>query len=422
MTNLYETYESNVRSYCRHIPVEFVSATGCTLQDAHGALYLDFLSGCSSLNFGHNDPDMKEALIGYMRNDGVAHGLDFHTRAKSEFIEKFQRLILRPRGLDYKLQFTGPTGTNAIEAAIKLARKKTGRTTIAAFSNGYHGMTMGALACTTNPYHRDKSFSSLLNGVVHLPYEGSLGDDVDTLEIIEKTFARKGSGFEPPAAFLIETIQGEGGINAASVQWLKGIERLARELGSVLIIDDIQAGVGRSGSFFSFEEAGLKPDLVTLAKSISGFGLPMALVLLKPEHDLWAPAEHNGTFRGNAHAMVTASVMLEKYWSTPEFVAALAEKSSLLRQRLNQFATYIPKSQVKGRGLMMGIDLVSGAVAERISKLCLDENLIIETSGPQEEVLKFLPPLTIDRSALLKGLSIVEKAVKQVSHETALAA
>lgn len=410
--SIYENVESNVRSYCRSFPMTFTSASGAEITGEDGKTYIDFLAGCSSLNYGHNDEDMKQALVDYITSDGITHGLDFHTEAKGAFLEAFDRIILQPREMHYRLQFTGPTGANAVEAALKLARKVTGRDRIVAFTNGFHGVTLGALACTGNGYHR-KGASRPLDGVDRMPYEGALGNGVDSLKVLEELYRNPSSGFEAPAAFILETVQGEGGLNDASAEWLQGVERLARELGSLLIVDDIQAGCGRTGTFFSFEKMGIAPDIVTMAKSLSGMGLPFAMVLLHPDLDIWSPAEHNGTFRGNNHAFVTARVTLEKFWSDASFSQKVEAKAELLEDRLKKIAIKTG-GKVKGRGMFRGVDVGSGELADEICRACFENGLIIETSGAFGEVVKVLAPLSIDVGLFEQGLDIMANAADSV--------
>ncbi|HEY8594349.1 MAG TPA: diaminobutyrate--2-oxoglutarate transaminase [Devosiaceae bacterium] len=402
---VFDRVESQVRSYSRSFPRRFGRAFGSTILDDSGQPYLDFLAGCSSLNYGHNDPDMKQALLDYISDDGIAHGLDMFTDAKAAFLESFEKLILAPRGLDYRVQFTGPTGANAVEAALKLARKVTGRQNVIAFTNGFHGVTLGALAATGNSHHRGGA-GLPLSGVTRLPYDGALGDTIDTAAILEAMLTNPSSGIDAPAAIILETVQGEGGLNAASAEWIRKVASIARSAGALLIVDDIQAGCGRTGSFFSFEEAGIVPDIVTMAKSLSGMGLPFAVTLVKPEHDIWGPAEHNGTFRGNNHAFVTARVAVEKYWSDDKFQREIMHKSEFLQTRLEEIAlTY--GLGTKGRGMMRGIDAGSGEIASAICAHCFDEGLIIETSGASSEVVKVLCPLTIGIEELSSGLDIM---------------
>lgn len=402
--------ESNVRSYVRSFPAAFKSGSGSMVQDEAGLTYIDFLAGCASLNYGHNDPDMKQALIDHICADGIAQGLDLATTTKRAFMEAFEGHILEPRGLDHRMQFTGPTGTNAIEAAIKLARKATGRTNIVAFTNGYHGVSLGALATTGNRHHRGGA-GVPLSGVHRAPFEGYYGPGIDTVEMLARMLDDPSSGVDAPAAFLLETVQGEGGLNVASAGWTQALAALARRHGALLIIDEVQAGCGRAGTFFSFDSLGVVPDLVAMSKSLSGFGLPMSLLLIRPEHDVWRPAEHNGTFRGNNHAFVTARVAIEKFWSDGAFAAEIERKGELVAARLAEIGAVIPGSRVKGRGMMRGLDVGSGELAAEISRACYAEGLIIETAGAHDEVLKVLAPLTTPDDVLEAGLAIVERAV-----------
>jgi diaminobutyrate-2-oxoglutarate transaminase len=415
----FERVESRVRSYSRSFPAVFDRALGSTIYDTDGRAYTDFLAGCSTLNYGHNDADLKAALIEYLSNDGIAHGLDMFTDAKEHFLASFERLILRPRGMTHQLQFTGPTGANAVEAAMKLARKVTGRTNVIAFTNGFHGVTLGALAATGNGKHRGGA-ATPLTGVTRAAYDGYHGPAINTADLLDRALSDPSSGIDAPAAILVETVQGEGGLNAASPAWLRQIEAIAKKHGALFIIDDIQAGCGRTGGFFSFDGMGLSPDIVTMAKSLSGMGLPLALTLIKPEHDIWKPAEHNGTFRGNNHAFVTAAAALKKFWSDDRFISEVNEKARYLGERLAAIADEHGLT-TKGRGMMAGIDTGSGEHAAAICKACFAKGLIIETSGSFDEVVKVLCPLTISLDQLTAGIDIMESAFDAVlgSHRAA---
>lgn len=414
-STIFERRESSVRSYCRAFPAVFRSGQGSHLIAEDGRRYLDFLSGCSTLNYGHNHPKLKQALLDYIEQDGVAHGLDMHTLAKARFLETFERRILKPRGLDHRVMFTGPTGANAVEAAIKLARKITGRTNVIAFTNGFHGMTLGALALTGNAGKREGA-GMALSGVTHEPFDGYFGDGTDTASQLDQRLSDPSSGIDKPAAIILETVQGEGGLNVASNAWLQRIAQIARKHGALLIADDIQAGIGRTGGFFSFERAGLRPDIITLAKSLSGMGLPFALTLIRPELDQWKPGEHNGTFRGNNHAFVTATRALDLFWSDDAFEVDTARKAARLRSRLSEIADASPLAlRVKGKGMMSGIEMKDGDVAGEICAACFRNGLIIETSGGQGEVVKVLAPLTIRDADLDAGLNILADAVRAVS-------
>src|SRR5688572_15471757 len=282
--------ESEARGYSRSFDVVFKAAKGSLMIDADGREYIDFLAGCASLNYGHNDPDMKKALLDHIEQDGISHGLDLFTTAKREFLNSFEKIILEPRGMDHRVQFTGPTGANAVEAALKLARKVTKRTNVIAFTNGYHGVTAGALAATGNKKNRVGP-EIVLTGVSRAAYDGYLGDGYDTTDILEKMLSDPSSGIDEPAAILFEPIQGEGGLNAAGIKWMQKLAAIAKRHGALLIADEIQTGCGRTGTFFAFEVAGIHPDLVTVSKSIPGSALPRALCLTKPGPDICRPAE-----------------------------------------------------------------------------------------------------------------------------------
>ena len=412
---VFDEIESEVQSYARSFPRVFNKAQGEFLYDEDGKQYLDFLAGAGTLNYGHNNPVFKKKLLEYIQADGITHGLDLHTKAKREFLETFYEKILQPRNLDYVLQFTGPTGTNAVEAALKLARNIKGREHIIAFTNGFHGVSLGALAATGNSHHRGAAGVSL-SGTYRMPYDGYLGDDIDTTAYLEKVLSDSSSGVDSPAAVIVETVQGEGGINVASFEWLRNLEAVCRRHDILLIIDDIQAGCGRTGTYFSFEEAGIKPDIVTLSKSLGGYGTPFAVVLIKPELDQWKPGEHNGTFRGNNFAFVTAKSAIDEYWSNNDFSKEIKRKGEYIAQRL---ATIVEKYgegnfTSRGRGMFQGLNCINGSIAGKITHNAFQNGLIIETSGADDQIVKFLCPLVTSDENLKRGIDIIEQAIKEV--------
>ena len=291
-TKTFEMYESSVRSYCRHFPVVFNRAKGAFMYDEEGNRYLDFLCGAGALNYGHNNDYIKEKLVSYLQNDGVLHALDLHTPAKREFLDTLEEKILKPRGLNYRVMCCGPTGTNAVEAGLKLARKVTGRSNVWAFMGCFHGMTLGSLSLTTEAYARNAAGVSLEN-CTHIPAP-YMFPELDVGAYMQRLLDDDHSGVEKPAALVMETVQAEGGIYPFAPEFLRGCRKFCDENDILLIIDDIQAGCGRTGTFFSFERAGIKPDMVTVSKSIGGIGMPMSLLLISPDKDIWKPAEHNG--------------------------------------------------------------------------------------------------------------------------------
>jgi diaminobutyrate-2-oxoglutarate transaminase len=413
--DIFSERESNVQSYARSYPSLFDRAQGVELWDTNGRRYLDFLAGAGSLNYGHNNPLFKEALISYIATDGITHSLDLHTTAKASFLRALQDNVIQPLGVDYVVQFTGPTGTNAVEAAIKIARKVTGRSNIISFTNGFHGVTMGSLSLTGSRYFRQAA-GLQLQGVTPMPYDGYFGPGVDTMDYLERMVSDPASGVDEPAAVIVETVQGEGGLTAAGPDWLRRLEAFCRDRNILLIVDDIQAGCGRTGSFFSFVPAGLRPDLATLSKSLSGYGLPLAVVLIKRQFDVWKPSEHNGTFRGNNHAFVTAAAALDHYWCGPGFAEEIASKSDHLEMRLQAFADKHPEEipQLRGRGMMRGLLFRDAGKAAEVTRRAFRDGLIIERSGPFDEVVKFLMPLTISMAQLDEGLDIVGSAIDRV--------
>ena len=417
-TDVFARRESGVQSYARSFPRVWKRARGTELWDTTGRRYLDFLAGAGSLNYGHNNPILKDSLISYIERDGITHSLDLFTAAKESFLEAMEEIILEPRGLDYVVQFTGPTGTNAVEAAMKLARKITGRTNILSFTNGFHGVSVGSLAATANQHFR-KAAGVALQGVTVMPYDGYFGDEIDTVTLIDKMLSDPSSGIDEPAAMLIELVQGEGGLNAARAVWLKRLAALCRRKNILLIVDDVQAGCGRTNQFFSFEAAGVKPDIVTMSKSISGYGLPFALVLINRSLDQWKPGEHNGTFRGNNHAFVTATAALEHYWSEPDFEAEVTKKSEHLEERLQTIVQRFSPDviEVKGRGMMRGILCADPAFAAAATAKAFEHGLIIERAGAYDEVIKFLMPLTTTIAELDEGIDILERALEAVSQQ-----
>jgi len=408
---IFNELESDVRSYCRSFPKVFSQARWSTIVDENGSEYIDFLAGAGTLNYGHNNPILKQALVEYIESDGIVHGLDMATKAKEEFLTVLRDVILRPRGLDYKVQFTGPTGTNAVEAALKIARNTTGRANVVSFTNGFHGVTLGAVAATANSHYRDAA-GLPPSGVSFVPYDGYLGLNYDTSEYLAQVLADGSSGVDHPAAVIVETIQGEGGLNVASFEWLRRIESICREHDVLLIVDDIQAGCGRTGPFFSFEDAGISPDIVTMSKSLSGYGLPFSIVLLKPELDQWKPGEHNGTFRGHNLAFVTAAKAIEEYWSNDDFSKEVEDKGRMVRKEFDEIAELDARFSTRGRGMMQGIDCSEGELAALISKNAFKKGLIIETSGSNGEVVKCLAPLTTSKHVLAEGLQILKESVQ----------
>ena len=406
-----------MRGYCRSFPTIFETARGATLVNEEGEEFIDFFAGAGALSYGHNNPTLKAALVEYLASDGVLHALDMSTTAKRAFLETFERVILRPREMDYKVMFPGPTGTNAVESALKLARKVTGRHNVVSFTNGFHGMTLGSLALTGNGGKRAGA-GVPLNNVTHMPFCDYLGTETDTIAALERFLQDSSSGMDLPAAFILETVQAEGGVNIGTRQWLEALAELAVKYNVLLIVDDIQVGCGRTGPFFSFEPFDIKPDIICLSKSISGYGLPMALTLMKPEHDVFDPGEHNGTFRGHNAAFVTATAALNEFWKDDLLTRKVNRNARQVRDTLLDIAAD-HDAEVRGRGMIQGVEFADHKIASAISKEAFSRGLIIETSGPNDEVLKTLPPLTITDDLLTRGLEILTQSAVAVFRKPA---
>ncbi|SNU08263.1 diaminobutyrate aminotransferase apoenzyme [Lachnospiraceae bacterium] len=412
MSNIFEEHESEVRSYCRKYPVVFSKAKNAEMFSEDGTRYVDFLSVAGSMNYGHNNPYIKKAVLDYLSEDNIINSLDMYTKAKEGFIDTFYNKILAPRGLDYKIMCCGSTGTNAVEAALKLARKNTKRRNVIAFGGAFHGMTLGSLACTTDRISREGAGVSL-DDVTFAPYDGS--DGVQALDYLKWIIKDDHSGVDKPAAIILETIQAEGGINIASIEWLKGIRKFCTDNKILLIVDDIQVGNGRSGYFFSFERAGIVPDMVVLSKSISGFGLPMSLLLMRPEIDIFRPAEHNGTFRGNNLAFVGGKAAID-YFIENKLDEVSRKNGEIIEEALKDICSGYDKLSYRGLGMIWGIDFteIDTTLAIKGVHEAFDRHLILEVAGRKDAILKIMPPLTIEEEVLREGLDIVRDVVKTI--------
>lgn len=414
VASVFEQYESNVRTYCRTFPKVFACGEGSYLFDRDGNRWLDFLSGAGSMNYGHNHPVLKEALLEYIQGNGIVNSLDLHTTAKEEFLLALNEVVLQPRELEYRTQFCGPTGTNAVEAALKLARKVTNRRNIVAFTNSYHGMSAGSMTVSSSQGKLAQEPYFDFGPVTFLPFEGFTGSE-DEIKFVRQMLTSTGSGTPPPAALILELVQCEGGVNVPSAGWVRQIAELAAELGAVLIVDEIQTGCGRTGKFFCFEHYGITPQIVCVSKSISAYGSPMSLLLIHPALDQWQRAEHTGTFRGFTFSYVTGAKALRHFWAGPDFSASLTALSTRLGKGLaalkEEFSGHI--LETRQLGMLSGIKLSSSSLTVEMQSRCFEGGMIVESVGPQRDTLKLLPPLTISPEELDSGISILRDALKK---------
>ena len=414
-TSVFENYESNVRSYCRSFPTVFTTAKGAVMTDENGKDYIDFFAGAGALNYGHNPDYMIQKLVSYLQSNGIVHSMDMYTVPKRDFLEYFQSKILAPRGLNYKIQFAGPTGTNAVESAIKLARRVKGRENIFALMGAFHGMTLGSLSLTTDRCSRDGA-GQCLGNVTHIPAP-DLVPGLDTIAYMEMLLTDDHSGVEKPAAIVIELyIQADGGINVFPVQWLKDLRTLCDKHDILLITDDIQVGCGRTGTFFSFERADIVPDIVTVSKSIGGCGMPLAMVLFKPELDIWEPGQHTGTFRGNQLSLIAGKAGLE-YMLENNLLSDVKRKEKIVNDFIkNEILPMDSRISCRGIGLIWGLDFSAfdADMTKPLIAACFKNGLIVERVGRGNNVLKLMPPLTIEDELLVKGLAIVKASLAEI--------
>lgn len=413
-TDIFEKYESEVRSYCRNFPAVFTKAKDSIIYAEDGKEYIDFFCGAGALNYGHNNSYIKQRIIKYLENDGIIHSLDMFTSAKRDFIEYFEQKILEPRGFDYKIQFPGPTGTNAVEAALKLARKVKKRNNIFAFMGAFHGMTLGSLSLTTDRDSREGAGVTLTD-VTHIP-SPYMFPELDVLKYMQTLIDDDHSGVSKPAAVFIEPVQADGGIHVFDVEFLRGLRDFCTRNDILLVCDDIQVGSARTGYYFSFERAGITPDIVTLSKSIGGYGMPFALVLFKPELDVWKPGEHNGTFRGSQLSIVAAKAGLEVMLGE-NVEQRVRDLSTVIKKHLGEVASLHEGFDVRGIGFMWGVDcnkVKPDVISKAIVKECFENGLIVERAGRNNDVVKLMPCLLTDEETLEKGLRIFVDSVKKV--------
>ena len=430
--------ESNARSYPRKFPFALAKAKGSWVEDVEGNTYLDFLCGAGTLALGHNDDEVNQAMVEMITNNLPLHTLDLTTPVKDTFVETLLGALPFGMGKDCKIQFCSPSGTDATDAAIKLCKTATGRSSVISFAGGYHGMGQGPLACMGN-LHAKQTVNGLMPDVHSFPYPYAYRDPFGlggeegvkaACNFFERTLKDPESGITKPACVILEAIQGEGGVIPAPVEFLKCVRRVTKELDIPLIVDEIQCGMGRSGKLFAFEYADIVPDVILISKAIGG-SQPLAVVVYNKELDKWTSGAHAGTFRGNQLAMKAGTIVLNRV-SKPEFLAEVSRKGDLVRTKLRQLKEKVSIiGDVRGKGLMVGTEFVdpkaspdcigslsaSGEIAAKVQKLCFENGLIVEKGGRNGSVMRCLCALNISDEDLNKAYSIFEAAVLAVDKE-----
>ncbi len=424
--------ESNARSYPRRIPLELKRAQGIHVQDSEGRWFIDCLAGAGTLALGHNQPEVLQSMRNLLDGQRPLHTLDLMTEAKDEFINELFALLPPEFAKDARIQFCGPAGTDAVEAAMKLVRTATGRSNMMAFHGAYHGMTQGALGLMGNLGPK-AYLGGLASGAQFLPFPydyrcpfgvgGEAGERIG-LHYIENQLTDPESGVMPPAGMILETLQGEGGVVPTSANWLREVRRITRDAGVPLILDEIQCGVARTGKPFAFQHADIVPDVLVLSKAIGG-SQPMAVVVYNASLDVWKPGSHAGTFRGNQLAMVAGSTTLRivREQQLDQHAAAMGER---LTEHLCALQKDYPQmGDVRGMGLMLGVEMVdpdghpdvlgrfpqSGELASKIQRQCLQRGLIIEVGGRRSSVIRFLPPLIVTAAQIDQIAEIFSAAI-----------
>ncbi|CRM12302.1 MULTISPECIES: aspartate aminotransferase family protein [Pseudomonas] len=425
--------ESNARSYPRRIPLALKRAKGIYVEDVEGRSFIDCLAGAGTLALGHNHPVVIEAIRQVLSDELPLHTLDLTTPVKDQFVQDLFGLLPATLAQEAKIQFCGPTGTDAVEAALKLVRTATGRSTVLSFQGGYHGMSQGALSLMGSLGPKKPLGALLGNGVQFLPYPydyrcpfglgGAEGVRVN-LHYLENLLNDPEAGVLLPAAVIVEVVQGEGGVIPADLDWLRGLRRITEQAGVALIVDEIQSGFGRTGKMFAFEHAGIIPDVVVMSKAIGG-SLPLAVVVYRDWLDTWLPGAHAGTFRGNQMAMAAGSAVM-RYLKEHDLAGHAAAMGERLAEHLRILQRDFPHlGDIRGRGLMLGVELVDPdgtpdtqghppvhrQLAPRVQRECLKRGLILELGGRHGSVVRFLPPLVITAAEVDRVAEIFGRAL-----------
>lgn len=438
--NYLKSVESNARTYANDFPIVIQTGQNAKVTDSNGNTYLDCLAGAGTLALGHNNPIILEKMKKFLESGHILHGLDLSTPIKKEFVQILLECFPKEFSSNAKIQFCGPTGADAVEAAIKLFKTYTKRSTIIAFHGAYHGMSHGALAMTGN-LNAKKGIHSLMPDVHFMPYPYlfrcpfGIGNEssIDvSLNYIRNVLSDSASGITKPAVFIMEIVQGEGGCIPADDRWVKGVREITHEFDIPLIIDEVQTGLGRTGYMFAFESSGIIPDAVLVSKAVGG-GLPLSVLLYNKKYDVWQPGAHAGTFRGNQLAMVAGIATIE-YIKANSIVKECREKGEYLLKKLQELKNnYLIVGDVRGKGLMIGIEFVdigkpkdklgrylgSGEMTSSIKKNCLKQGLIVESGGRDNSVLRLLPPLTITYKEIDQLIDIINNSVK-IENETCM--
>ncbi|GGK34091.1 diaminobutyrate--2-oxoglutarate aminotransferase [Pilimelia terevasa] len=417
--------ESHARSYPRHLPIAIDSAAGSLVRDMDGNVFIDFLAGAGVLTLGHNPPELLDAVRDQLTR--LTHGLDFPTPAKDDFIDA-QLSMLPPSMRDTtKIHFCGPTGANAVDAAIKLCKIATGRGDIISFQGGFHGSSHAAMA-VTGLVEQKQPVANGMPGVHMFPYSYCARCPVDLrpdtcavncVAVLERALRDPNGGIAPPAAVIMELVQGEGGVIPARAEYVTRVRALTRELDIPLIVDEVQTGCGRTGTWFAFEQYGIEPDVIVASKGLSGMGLPVAVIMYHERLDRWQPGAHTGTFRGNQLAFA-AGAQAVRMVRRDDVLRNVQERGRQLAARLGPLRSNPWVREVRGTGLMWGVELADPATGRpvgdrgrRVQAAALRRGLILEVGGRDDTVVRLLPPLNVSADLLETACAILVDAITE---------
>ncbi len=420
-----EARESSARTYPRRLTIAIARARGSYVEDLDGNVFIDFLNGAGSLPLGHSHPELIEAIQDQLVE--FQHGLDFPTEVRDEYISMHMSMLPVEMQGRTKIGFCGPTGANAIEAALKLCKTATGRSDVISFHGGYHGGSHGAMA-VSGLVGQKAAVGGQMPGVHFFPYPYELrsplkSDDGVSLgarcaEYLSRSLRDPLGGIALPAAVIVEVLQGEGGVIPASTDFIRGIRAVTRELDIPLIVDEVQSGCGRTGTWFGFEQHGIVPDVIVASKAAGGLGMPVALIMYDERLDQWQPGAHTGTFRGNQVGFAAGLKFLEIV-QRDGILDHVRELGAYALDSLKQMAHRHPiVAEARGTGLMLGFEMIdpltgepSGTAARQVQRLALERGLIVELGGRDDAVVRLLPPLNVSRRTLDQALEILGDAV-----------
>jgi diaminobutyrate-2-oxoglutarate transaminase len=420
-----EHRESNARSYPRHLPIALAEASGSFVRDADGNVFIDFLAGAGVLSLGHNHPELVAAMTGQLTR--ITHGLDFPTEAKDAFTDAQLSMLPAAMREKMKLHFCGPTGANAVDAAIKLCKTATGRGDIISFQGGFHGSSAAAMALT-GLVDQKQPVANGMPGVHFFPYSYCsrcpLGLTRDTCTTncayyLERSLQDSNGGVARPAAVILELVQGEGGVIPARRSFVRRVREITRELGIPLVVDEVQTGCGRTGTWFAFEQYDIEPDVIVASKALSGVGAPVALIMYDKRLDVWAPGAHTGTFRGNQLAFI-AGVEAIRVVKRDDILGNVRRRGLQIGDRLSGLRAEPWVREVRGAGLMWGVELADPAdgrpateLARAVQANALRRGLIIEVGGRDDCVVRLLPPLNVTAKVVDLACSILIGAIAE---------